>query len=164
VEFDSGGVRTPSSGLAATPAAPRSPSPVLPPGEQSNAGAEEDADTLLQASPITPAAGSSVSTPPIELATPLEDDEDRLDAYYDAEPLRYRTVTNIVGDDTPPGLAPRHCAELHLTHAGEPTNHAEAMGHPAWEAAMKQELQAVEKNKTWELVDLPAGHRPISPK
>jgi len=29
---------------------------------------------------------------------------------------------------------------------------------------MKQELQAVEKNKTWELVDLPAGHRPISPK
>ena len=29
---------------------------------------------------------------------------------------------------------------------------------------MKQELQAVEKNKTWELVDLPAGHRPISLK
>jgi len=70
----------------------------------------------------------------------------------------------MVGDDTPLGLALRHCAELHLTHAGEPTNHAEAMGHPAWEAAMKQELQAVEKNKTWELVDLPAGHRPISLK
>ena len=80
----------PSSGLAATPAAQRSPSPVLSPGEQSNARAKEDADTLLQASPITPAAGSSVSTPPIELATPLEDDEDRLDAYHDAEPLRYR--------------------------------------------------------------------------
>jgi len=29
---------------------------------------------------------------------------------------------------------------------------------------MKQELQSVEKNKTWELVDLPAGHRPISLK
>jgi len=29
---------------------------------------------------------------------------------------------------------------------------------------MKQELQAVEKNKTWELVHLPAGHRPISLK
>jgi len=29
---------------------------------------------------------------------------------------------------------------------------------------MKQELQAVEKNKTWELVDLPADHRPISLK
>ena len=80
------------------------------------------------------------------------------------ELLTYRTVTNIVGDDTPPGLAPRHYVQLHLTHAGEPTDHAEARGHPAWEAAMKQELQAVEKNKTWELVDLPAGHRPISLK
>jgi len=29
---------------------------------------------------------------------------------------------------------------------------------------MKQELQAVEKNKTWEFVDLPAGHRSISLK
>ena len=27
---------------------------------------------------------------------------------------------------------------------------------------MKQELQAVEKNKTWELVQLPAGHHLIS--
>jgi hypothetical protein len=44
---------------------------------------------------------------PVELATPLEDDEDRLDAFYDDEPLRYRTMTNIIGDESPPGLAPR---------------------------------------------------------
>jgi hypothetical protein len=139
-EFGSRGARTLSSGLASTPAASRSPSSVLSPGEQSSARAEEEADTLLQASPIMPAAGSSAPIPPIELATPLEDDEDRLDAYYDAEPLRYRTVTNIVGDEPPPGMASRHCAQLHLTHAGEPTNHVEARGHPACEAAMKQEL------------------------
>ena len=29
---------------------------------------------------------------------------------------------------------------------------------------MKQELQSVEKNKTWELVDLPADHWPITLK
>jgi hypothetical protein len=29
---------------------------------------------------------------------------------------------------------------------------------------MKQELQSVEKNKMWELADLPAGHRPITLK
>jgi len=29
---------------------------------------------------------------------------------------------------------------------------------------MKQELQAVEKNKTWELVDLPTDHHPITLK
>jgi hypothetical protein len=42
----------------------------------------------------------------VEYATPLEDDEERLDAYYeeqlgayyDDEPLRYRTMMNIIGD------------------------------------------------------------------
>jgi hypothetical protein len=29
---------------------------------------------------------------------------------------------------------------------------------------MEQELESVEKNKTWELVDLPADHRPITLK
>jgi hypothetical protein len=43
----------------------------------------------------------------VELATPLEDDEDRLDAFYDDEPLRYYTVTNIIGNESPPGLATR---------------------------------------------------------
>jgi hypothetical protein len=33
---------------------------------------------------------------------PLEDNEDRLDAYYDDEPLRYCTMTNIIGDQPPP--------------------------------------------------------------
>ena len=30
----------------------------------------------------------------------LEDDEDRLDAYYDNEPLRYRTVASILSDQS----------------------------------------------------------------
>jgi hypothetical protein len=29
---------------------------------------------------------------------------------------------------------------------------------------MKQELESMEKNRTWELIDLPTGHRPISLK
>lgn len=29
---------------------------------------------------------------------PLEDDEDRLDAYYDNEPLRYHTMMTMLGD------------------------------------------------------------------
>ena len=33
---------------------------------------------------------------------PLEDDDDRLDAYYDDEPLRYRMVANILGEHSPP--------------------------------------------------------------
>jgi hypothetical protein len=38
----------------------------------------------------------------VEFATPLEDDEERLDAYYDDELPRYRTITNIIGDHPPP--------------------------------------------------------------
>jgi len=74
-------------------------------------------------------SSSPTATPPpanqphIEFATPLEDDEDRLDAFYDDEPLPYRTVMNIIGDESPPGLVPRLFAQLHLTHAGEPTNY-----------------------------------------
>jgi hypothetical protein len=35
----------------------------------------------------TPTAATAPSTSQIELATTLEDDEDRLDAFYDDEPL-----------------------------------------------------------------------------
>jgi hypothetical protein len=34
--------------------------------------------------------------PGVKYTMPLEDDEDRLDTYYDNEPLRYRTVANIL--------------------------------------------------------------------
>jgi len=53
------------------------------------------------------------------------------------------TLLQVRGRDSSPSST---------SHAGEPTGYAEAKGDPAWEAAMKQELQAVEKNKTWELV------------
>jgi hypothetical protein len=34
----------------------------------------------------------------VEFATPLSDDEDRVDAYHDDEPLCYCTLDNIFGD------------------------------------------------------------------
>jgi len=110
---------------------------------------------------MTPAAAEIV---PSELATPLEDDEERLDAFYGGEPLRYRTVNNILGEEPVPEVEPQLCAQVHLTHDGEPTTHAEAYGDPAWREAMEAELESVERNRTWDLVDPPAGHRPISLK
>ena len=84
----------------------------------------------------------------MEFATPLEDDEDRLDAYYDDEPLRYRQMTNIIGDHPPPPPPQRLFTELHLTHTSEPANYTEAKDDPAWRAAMEQELKAVEQYQT----------------
>ena len=102
----------------------------------------------------------------VEFATPLSDDEDRVDAYHDDEPLRYRTLDNIFGDQPVPGLAVHDFeAELHLAHEdGESRSFAEAEGDAAWRAAMQQEMDAVERNRTWELADLPAGHRAITLK
>ena len=46
----------------------------------------------------------------------------------------------------------------------EPTTYVQAAEEHQWEMAMKDEINAIEKNHTWELVDLPAGHRPIGLK
>jgi hypothetical protein len=102
----------------------------------------------------------------VEFATPLSDDEDRINAYHDDEPLRYRTLDNIFGDQPVPGLAMHNFeAELHPAHEdGEPRSFTKAKGDAAWRAAMQQEMDAVERNRTWELADLPAGHRAITLK
>jgi hypothetical protein len=100
----------------------------------------------------------------VEFTTPLEDDEDRLDAYYNGESLRYCTMAKIFDNHSPPLPSQHLFAELHLTHVDEPANFVEAKDDPAWRAAMEQELKAVEQNRTWELVPLPAGHRPITLK
>jgi len=56
-------------------------------------------------------------------------------------------------------------AELHLMHDdGEPRSFAEAEEHMAWRAMMQLEMDAVERNRTWELADLPAGYRAITLK
>ena len=55
---------------------------------------------------------------------------------------------DILGEESIPKVEPRVCAQLHLTHAGEPTTHEEAQGDPAWRKAMETELEFVEKNRT----------------
>ena len=46
----------------------------------------------------------------------------------------------------------------------EPTIFEDAMGNAEWESAMDEEMDALDANKTWELVDLPAGKKPIGCK
>jgi hypothetical protein len=49
-------------------------------------------------------------------------------------------------------------AELMLTSTGEPCSFAEAKREEAWRVAMHDEINSVERNKTWELDNLPARH------
>jgi hypothetical protein len=102
----------------------------------------------------------------VEFATPLSHDEECIDTYHDGEPLRYYTMENLLGDQPMPGLVPRNLeAQLHLAcDDSEPWSFTKVKRHAAWRAAMQSEMDAVEKNRSWELADLPRGHNAITLK
>jgi hypothetical protein len=58
----------------------------------------------------------------VKFATPLSHDEECIDVYHDGEPLRYRTMENLLSDQPVPGLAPHDLeVQLHLAcNDGEP--------------------------------------------
>lgn len=57
------------------------------------------------------------------------------------------------------------CDELlFLQDVNEPTSYAMATKDENWVKAMKSELDVIERNHTWNLVDLPPGRRPIGLK
>ncbi|KAL8155975.1 hypothetical protein AgCh_001144 [Apium graveolens] len=56
---------------------------------------------------------------------------------------------------------------LFLSHQStitEPACYLEASKHPLWISAMQKEIDALQKNKTWDLVPLPQGKKPIGSK
>jgi hypothetical protein len=64
-----------------------------------------------------------------------------------------------------PGLVARNLIEeLNLMSTREPCSFAEAEQDDAWRATMQEEIDSVERNRTWELADLPQGHRAITLK
>jgi hypothetical protein len=58
---------------------------------------------------------------------------------------RFRTIDNIVAESA---------EELLLVVGEEPATFTEAEPHPAWRAAMLEEMSAIEENGTWELIRL----------
>jgi hypothetical protein len=92
----------------------------------------------LAAPPSTPVATPSPqsgaasvagpATPLPEFVTPLENDEEQLDAAHGELPVRYRAYNNIIGaGEHVPGLAARNLIEeLNLMSTGEPCTFAEA--------------------------------------
>jgi hypothetical protein len=114
--------RSPATTSAATRSSPPPPQPVTP---------------CTPAATATP-PGTSTLTParvenPVEFATPLSHDEERIDAYHDGEPLQYCTMENVLDDQPVPGLAPHDLeAQLHLAcDDGEPRSFAKAERHAA---------------------------------
>jgi hypothetical protein len=91
---------------------------------------------------------------------------DFMDAFHDGEEVCFCHLDNVVGEAEAPSLATRLLddQELLLMSAEEPVMFAVAEKYTSWRKAMLEEMRSIEENHTWELVDLPAGCRPIGLK
>jgi len=81
----------------------------------------------------------------------------------DSEPIRFRNLNDIY-DNTSEIDLPDSDVEAMLLEVEEPSCYREAADHQDWIVAMDLEMQSIEKNRTWELVKLPAGKKPIGLK
>ncbi|GJR61824.1 retrovirus-related pol polyprotein from transposon TNT 1-94, partial [Tanacetum coccineum] len=73
----------------------------------------------------------------------------------DSPPLKIRTLDDIYADPH---------AQPYALYASDPVSYKEAVERQEWKQAMKEEMQAIERNQTWELVDLPNDKSPIGLK
>jgi hypothetical protein len=155
-----------ASGAAAATrsASPRAPSSPTPSVSTSAAPPSTPVATPNPQSGAPSVAGPAA--PSLEFVTPLENDDERLDAAHGESSMRYRTYDNIIGArDYVLGLAVRNLIEeLNLLSTEELCTFAEAEQDTAWQATMQEEIDSVKRNQTWELADLPQGHRAITLK
>jgi hypothetical protein len=155
-----------ASGAAAT-ARPTSPHASSSPTPSVRTPAAPPSTPVAMPSPQSGAASvAGPAAPPLEFVTPLENDEERLDAAHGESPVRYHAYDNIIGaGEHVSGLAACNLIEeLNLMSTGEPCTFTEAKQDAAWQAVMQEEINSVKRNQAWELADLPQGHRAITLK
>jgi hypothetical protein len=116
-------------------------------------GADE---ALTEESPLPAGAGD----------TEVDDDVDdeNLDADHDDDALlHFRSMSDIL---TTPGFTPRALVaeELHVVSSDEPASFTEAEHSPSWRKVMMEEMDSIEENGSWSLIDLPPGRKPIGVK
>ncbi|XP_074352885.1 uncharacterized protein LOC141692040 [Apium graveolens] len=78
----------------------------------------------------------------------------------DCEPQHFRLLTDIYDTTDVVELE----EELLLSRINEPVTFDQALKDEAWRAAMDIEIATIEKNHTWQLMDLPRGHKAIDLK
>uniref|UniRef100_A0A2N9EWH5 Reverse transcriptase Ty1/copia-type domain-containing protein n=1 Tax=Fagus sylvatica TaxID=28930 RepID=A0A2N9EWH5_FAGSY len=59
---------------------------------------------------------------------------------------------------SPENIEPEAFAN-HLSFVSTPDNLQNALGNPKWKSAMVEEMEALQKNSTWDLVELPEGKK-----
>ena len=90
-----------------------------------------------------------MNTPPSDAETSSE------------QPRKYKQLTKIYAGTEEIELDDD---ELMLMGTVEPTNYSTAAVEDCWQQAMKTEIEAVERNNTWRLTELPVGQKAIGLK
>jgi hypothetical protein len=116
----------------------------------------------------SPGSRGAQQSPVVHYDNPLFDIEDQ-DADYHNEPLRFKSMTDLIGPAVPPGQVPRELSTsesdlLFVVSAVELASVVEATLEAVWRRAMIDELKSIEENKTWSLTELPTGRRAIGLK
>lgn len=85
-----------------------------------------------------------------EFVSPPPNDSERLDAVHDVTLLCYHGIDNVIGREAVPGQAARELVDdtLYLACEVEPSSFAEVESELAYRAAMKEEIDALERNNT----------------
>ncbi|KAJ0924954.1 putative RNA-directed DNA polymerase [Helianthus annuus] len=129
-----------------------------------------ETETSRESSPIGPVATTTEDRPiiseqssfPGPTATTFEDG-----ANISERPKRNRTKPTYLKDydvKLPPSLDQEHSPSNSDQEPSMPKFFGQAIHNPKWVDAMKAEIQALERNKTWTLQEFPKGKRPIESK
>lgn len=87
------------------------------------------------------------------------------DTYDDSEPpRRFKLLSNVYNETEAEEQEHTLSDTLLFTGIEEPVNYTQAAKEKVWQEAMDCEIDAIERNKTWALTDLPVGHKAIDLK
>lgn len=126
-------------------------------------------ETLVVTPNVTPNMFENNTTPTTSnntLNSPVLDREINEDRGGAGTSRRQRTKPGwMIEYESGEGLSDEDEANLALfSSMDDPTCFEEAVKEEKWNKAMESEMQAIQKNATWELVDRPAGVKPIGVK
>lgn len=102
----------------------------------------------------SPEVVSGTRTPTAE---PEEDSVSNSESGDSSEPRQFRLLSDIYDDTEEVELMD----ELMLIGVEEPTSFKQAANEVEWQKAMQVEIDLIERNKTWQLTELPVGHKAI---
>ena len=142
------------------PHVPVSPIPSIDP--LPNIFPEESLTSLSESPPsiidVPPHASDELPTPIIDVPTDTAPAVDPIGPSNSHALCRFHRVTTL----------PSHLCDFHyfsaLASLQEPQTFREASSNPLWQQAMKEELDALHKTGTWDLVYLPSGKSAIGYK